>query len=279
MTGVEFDHADIFRDLAHVKTAFDAFIAAVPPASTLFAFDTDGNLDELLAGKRCRIDRYGRRSSSPWRLGPVDIDPPWTRFDILFQDRLYGHFKTTLPGEHNLSNILAAVAVAHELKIPAGDIAAALETFEGIRRRQEIRGFKNGITIIDDFAHHPTAVKETVRALKPFCPDGRLIAVFEPRTNSSMRDVFQDVYPESFDEADLVCIRRPPLLDKIPPGERFSAEMLVTDLKRRHIAAYFFADTDSIIDFLVATARPQDVILVMSNGGFDNIHARLLDAL
>ena len=132
---------------------------------------------------------------------------------------------------------------------------------------------------MDDFAHHPTAVRETLRAVKSFYTAGRIIAVFEPRTNSSMRKIFQNDYPLSFDGADLVCIPNPPLLHKIPVAERFSSELLVSDLTCRGIDAHFFPDTDAIIDFLVTAARPDDTILIMSNGGFDRIHERLLDAL
>jgi UDP-N-acetylmuramate: L-alanyl-gamma-D-glutamyl-meso-diaminopimelate ligase len=132
---------------------------------------------------------------------------------------------------------------------------------------------------MDDFAHHPTAVRETLRAVKSFYTAGRIIAVFEPRTNSSMRKVFQNDYPLSFDGADLVCIRNPPLLHKIPVEQRFSSELLVSDLKNRGIDAHFFPDTDTIIDFLVAAARPEDLVLIMSNGGFNQIHERLLAAL
>ena len=142
-----------------------------------------------------------------------------------------------------------------------------------------MRGKKRDITVMDDFAHHPTAVRETIRAVKPFCPDGRLIAVFEPRTNTSMRKVFQDIYPLSFGNADLICIRHPSRIEKIPPAERFSSQKLVADLKQQGKDAHFFQDTESIIDFLVAKARPGDLILIMSNGGFDNIHERLLNAL
>jgi UDP-N-acetylmuramate: L-alanyl-gamma-D-glutamyl-meso-diaminopimelate ligase len=158
-------------------------------------------------------------------------------------------------------------------------IAGALETFKGIKRRQEVRGIKRGITVMDDFAHHPTAVKETTRAVKPFYKGGRIVAVFEPRTNSSMRKVFQNIYPSSFESADLICIRQSPLLEKIPPAQRFSSEKLVDDLKNQGKDAYFFSNTESIIDFLVERARPGDLILIMSNGGFDNIHDELLKRL
>jgi len=279
LTSVEFDHADIFRDLAHVRSAFDNFIKGISPGSILLAVDDDSVVDGLVAKRACRVQRYGRRRLSDWCLGKVRRTPPWTVFEVQRKGKCYHTFKTRLMGDHNLLNALSAIAVAHCLKIPRETIADGLERFAGVKRRQEIRGVKRDIIVIDDFAHHPTAVRETIRAIKPFCGGGRLIAVFEPRTNSSMRRVFQNVYPDAFGGADLVCIRRPSRLEKILPGERFSSETLVADLNRRHIAAHFFADTDPIIDFLVAQARPQDVILIMSNGGFDNIHERLLEAL
>lgn len=279
LTSVEFDHADIFKDMDHVKQAFNTFIGNISPQSTLIAFDGDKNISDLINGRPCRIVKYGRNTTALWRLGEVTIKSPWTFFEVLKHHGLFGSFKTRLVGEHNLLNSLPAIAVADHLKIPAKAISRAFETFEGIKRRQEVRGQKNGVTVMDDFAHHPTAVRETIRAVKPFYPDGRLVAVFEPRTNSSMRSVFQNIYPLSFDGADIICIRHPSRLDKISPEERFSSQKLVADLKHRGRKAYHFPDTDSIIDFLVAETRPNDIVLVMSNGGFDDIHERLLKSL
>ena len=279
ITSVEFDHADIFKDFEHVKQAFDTFISGIDPQHTLFACNDDDGVAGLIQSRQCRVIKYGRGPASSWRLGAVSIDPPWTFFEVLNQSEVFGNFKTKLAGEHNLLNALSVIAVAQHLKIPAEVIAGAIETFEGIKRRQEVRGIKNGITVMDDFAHHPTAVRETIRALKPFHSDGRLLAVFEPRTNSSMRKVFQDVYPLSFDGADLICIRRPSRLDKIKPDERFSSEKLVADLKNQGKDAYYFPNTATIIDFLVKTACYGDLILIMSNGGFDNIHEKLLKKL
>lgn len=279
LTSVEFDHADIFKDVEHVKTAFRSFVAGIPPKNTLFAFDGDENVSELIRDSQCRVVKYGGSKDSDWRLGAVSIEPPWTKFEVLRQGRAYGTFKTKLVGEHNLFNALSVIAASDSMKVPAAAVEEALASFSGIRRRQEVRGEKRGITVMDDFAHHPTAVKETLRAVKPFCTSGRLVAVFEPRTNSSRRSVFQNIYPLVFDPADLVCIRKPPMLDGIPESERFSSEKLVDDLKRRGKDAHFFSDTDAVIDFLVKTARSGDLILIMSNGGFDNIHERLLKRL
>ncbi|MCK4469361.1 MAG: UDP-N-acetylmuramate:L-alanyl-gamma-D-glutamyl-meso-diaminopimelate ligase, partial [Desulfobacterales bacterium] len=279
LTGIEFDHADIFKDINHVRYAFDSFISNISNKGKLYVFDQDDNISDLIKGKKCIVEKYGRDSGSYWRLGAVSIEPPRTIFEVLKQGITFGIFKARLMGEHNLLNTLSAIAISDSLMIPVDIISEALETFEGIKRRQEVRGQKRNITIIDDFAHHPTAVRETIRAVKPFYPDSRLVAVFEPRTNSSMRKVFQDIYPLSFDQADIICIRKPPLLEKIPPLDRFSSEKLVDDLNNRGKNAHYFPDTEAIIDFLVKEAMPGDVILVMSNGGFDNIHERLLKAL
>jgi len=279
LTSVEFDHADIFRDLDHVKQSFQKLLSGLKPDSLLLAFDGDANISDLLSHARCRIQRYGSRPGSPWRLANIVWDAPWTRFDIFKKHHLFGRFKTRMIGQHNLLNALAAVASADDLGISAEAVGNALETFQGTKRRQEIRGCCRGITVMDDFAHHPTAVRETVRAVKSSIDGGRLIAVFEPRTNSSMRQVFQDVYPQAFDHADIICIRKPPLLHKIPEGERFSSETLVQDLKARGKSAFYFSETEPIIDFIVDKGRAGDLVLVMSNGGFDNIHERLLNRL
>jgi UDP-N-acetylmuramate: L-alanyl-gamma-D-glutamyl-meso-diaminopimelate ligase len=279
LTSIEFDHADIFRDLDHIRMTFAGFVSKLDRSSALLAFDADGNVREAIAKARCRVELYGRSNSSEWRLGQIWVDSPWTHFEVLRSGGLFGRFKTKLIGRHNLFNALSVIAIAHHLGVPTDVIFAGLETFAGVKRRQQIRGQKNQITVIDDFAHHPTAVRETIAAVKSVYPRNRLIAVFEPRTNSSMRSVFQTVYPASFDDAELICIRQPPLLEKIPPNERFSSEQLVVDLKNRGKQAHYFADTESIIAFLARQATAGDVILVMSNGGFDNIHQRLLDRL
>ena len=279
LTSVEFDHADIFQDLNHVRTAFGGFLSQLDSASLLLAFDADENITDLITKAHCRFEFYGHNDHSAWSLGNVQIDAPWSVFDVMKSGKQFGIFKTRLIGRHNLFNALPVIAIADHLGTPIEKISEALETFEGVKRRQQIRGQKNQIIVMDDFAHHPTAVRETLEAVKSFYAQKRLIAVFEPRTNSSMRNIFQNIYPQSFDFADRICIRQPPLLKKIPAAERFSSEQLVADLKKRGKDAHFFADTDSIVEFLVRQAAPEDLILVMSNGSFDNIHERLLDRL
>jgi UDP-N-acetylmuramate: L-alanyl-gamma-D-glutamyl-meso-diaminopimelate ligase len=279
LTSVEFDHADIYKDLAHVRESFSKFVTSLPEDTLLVAYDQDPIVTELVGKARCWTALYGMEEKSPWQLGNVRIEPPWTHFEVLKRGERYAIFKTPLIGRHNLLNALAVIAVADDIRIPPDLIAQGLETFKGIKRRQEIRGEKHNVIVMDDFAHHPTAVKETLVAVRGYYADKRIVAVFEPRTNSSMRKVFQGRYVASFDDADLVCVRKPPLLKKIPVDERFSSEQLTQDLKDRGKEAYYFPDTDTIIDFLLDAARPGDAILVMSNGGFDNIHERLLEAL
>ncbi|HDI59771.1 MAG TPA: UDP-N-acetylmuramate:L-alanyl-gamma-D-glutamyl-meso-diaminopimelate ligase, partial [Desulfobacteraceae bacterium] len=279
LTGVEFDHADIFADVEQVRDTFRRFVRQMPSDSLLVAWDGDESLAELVTGSPARVMRYGPSAAADWRIEAVTVSPPWTRFDLLRRGRLWGRFRSPLLGAHNLANTAAALAVVERLGVDAKQAAAGLEAFAGVRRRQEIRGTAGGVTVMDDFAHHPTAVRETIAAVRPHFPGGRLIAVFEPRTNTSMRRVFQDVYPASFDGADLVLVRRPSAIDKVPEAERFSSSRLVSDLKARGLAARHFDTTEAIIDFLAAHCRPQDLVLVMSNGGFDDIHRRLLAVL
>ncbi len=279
LTSVEFDHADIYTDLNHVKQSFRSFLASLASDARLVAYDQDPNVADLLPSASAEVAAYGHHPDSEWRIGQVTIAPPYTHFETYRRKALYATFKTRMVGRHNLGNLLAGIAVGDHLNIDVDVIAHALESFRGVRRRQEVRGVKNGVVVIDDFAHHPTAVKATVEAIKDFYGERRLFAIFEPRTNSSRRSVFQNVYPGCFDAADVICIRQAPLLEKIPKEERFSSEQLVADTQARGKEAHFFLDTDGIIAFVASQAKSGDVLLIMSNGGFENIHQRLLDRL
>ncbi|ACL03904.1 UDP-N-acetylmuramate:L-alanyl-gamma-D-glutamyl-meso-diaminopimelate ligase [Desulfatibacillum aliphaticivorans] len=279
LTSVEFDHADIFKDLDHVKSAFTSLVKNLPRESLLVFQEADDNIKDILQQADCWLTPYGFGEKAPWRIGEMRTEPPYTFIEVFRRGEFFAEFKVPLMGKHNALNCLAAIAVVDDLRIPVEGIQAGLETFKGVARRQQVRGVKNNITVMDDFAHHPTAVRETIKAVKPFYDKGRVAAVFEPRTNSSRRKVFQDVYPTVFDDADIICIPQPTLLEKIPPEERFSSEKLVEDLKARGKDAHFFADVQGIIDFLAKTLEPGDLALIMSNGGFENIHERLLDAL
>lgn len=278
MTGVEFDHADIFRDLNHVREVFTSFVKGLPSESLTIAWNDDENLDGILAHTPSRVERYGH-GLADWECVDSLVEQGKSVFRVKDPGGKIFRFKSPLMGDHNLMNTLAVVAVARHINVPEDILARGILSFSGIKRRQEVRGVKNGITVMDDFAHHPTAVRETLKAVRPFYTQGRIIAVFEPRTNSSMRKVFQETYPQVFDNADLVCVCRPSAIEKVPVELRLSPEKMVADICERGISAYLFDDTDSLVDFLIETGERGDLMLIMSNGGFDNIHNRLLERL
>ncbi len=280
ITSVEFDHADIFSDLDHVKQVFRAFLENLSENSLAVVCADDDNIKDILEIKQqCRVEKYGLSPSADRTFSGLKMQSGKSCFTLKKFKGINLDVSTHVMGKHNIMNILAAAGVAEEIGISGECLLRALFSFPGIKRRQEIRGVKNGITVMDDFAHHPTAVKETIAAVKPFFPEGRIIAVFEPGTNSSMRNVFQDIYPDSFCEADMVCIRRPSRIDKIAENQRISLEKLVSDIREHGIDAFYFYNTDSIIKFLNKNAEKGDLLLIMSNGGFDDIHNRLLESL
>ena len=279
LTSLEFDHADIFQDLAAVEAAFARFAALPPEDGLLVAFLDDPKVEEAAARARCRVEGYGLHERRDWRLTDVRREGGLSHFTVIHQGELFGKFALPLPGRHNCLNALAVVALLSHLGLDAATIAAGLAAFGGVKRRQEVRGVEKGVTVIDDFAHHPTAVKETLAALKAAYAGQRLIAVFEPRTNSSRRAVFQHDYALAFDDADMVLLREPvPLLD-VGPEMMFSSAKLNDDLCHRGKNARVFSDAGAIIAALLPELRENDVVAILSNGGFDGIHERLLAAL
>jgi len=276
MTGIEFDHADIFTGIDHIKTIFSIFIKKIEKYSHILAFNNNDNLKQVLAGSVASIETYGEQAR--WSFSNHVQQNSKTFFDVQGPD-IKVSIETKMVGEHNLLNCLACIAAAKKMGISDKNICNALKTFSGIKRRQEIRGIKHGITVMDDFAHHPTAVKETIKAVKPFYKKGRVIAVFEPRTNTSMRNFFQDTYPDSFLDADMVCICEPGIKKNIPQKDKFSTRQLVADIEKKGIEAYYFENSDAVIRFLVTKLKQDDLVLIMSNGGFDNIHIKLLEKI
>ncbi len=279
LTSIEFDHADIYRDLAHVLDSFRKLLSIVPDKGYVIANGDDKNVAGLLDKVTCHKISYGFNSSNSFRASEVRMEEHITRFRLTRPGKPDICLHTNLYGRHNLSNLLSVAALSHVLDIPEKSLRQALSTYKGVKRRQEILGEINGILVIDDFAHHPTSVKETILAVKGRYPKRRIIAVFEPRSNSSRRNVFQQVYTESFYGADMVYISEPPLMHKIPPTERFSSKKLVQDLKQKGISATYAPSTDSLLDSLLSEARDGDLVLFMSNGAFDNLPRRFLETL
>ncbi len=276
MTGIEFDHADIFTDIEHIKNVFKAFVKKNRTSGRIIAFNNNDHLKEVLRDTHTAAYTYG--VDGQWFVTDLCTEKKRTSFTVHGPNQVFD-IETGLPGEHNVQNALACIASARKIGIRKEVIQQALKSFTGIKRRQEIRGIKNGITVMDDFAHHPTAVKETIKAVKPYCSKGRLIAVFEPRTNTSMRHFFQDIYPESFVDADMVCICEPTVKKAIRSSQKFSTPKLVDDIKKLGITAFQFKKSDDVIKFLSSRLNRNDLVLIMSNGGFDNIHEKLLDSL
>ncbi len=277
LTSVEFDHADIYRDLDHVNEAFAALMKRMRPEAAVVAGPGD-NVARIAAFASCEVFSYGDDTSA-WRSEVLCDTAPETRFRLFFRDRLYGEYRLVMPGGHNVTNAVSVIATCHRLGISAPMVAEGLASFTGVKRRQEIRGEVGGVMVMDDFAHHPTAVASTLQAVRSFYADRRLVAIFEPRTNSSMRDVFQEAYAQAFDAADVICVRRPAHPEKVPDGHRFSSEALVADLIARGKRAYLFDDAMAIVTFCNAQARKGDLLMVMSNGGFEGIHGALLAML
>ena len=276
ITSVEFDHADIFADLDAIKRSFRKFVALLTKDGLIVAHLDDPNVAEIVADAPCEVQGYGLNRELAWSLADVRSDQGLTHFQVQHQGQKWAEMTVKMPGRHNCLNSLAVTAVLHRIGLAPDRINTALSHFGGVKRRQEVRGIARGITVIDDFAHHPTAVRETLGALKAAYAGQRLVTVFEPRTNSSRRAIFQQDYVNAFDAADLILIRRPIPLDNVPAEELFSSDQLAADLQKRGLQALSFADTDTILDHLLTILKEGDVVAILSNGGFDNIHSRLL---
>lgn len=280
LTSVEYDHADIYPSFEAVKTAFAALTNKLGKNSLLIANAQDPVVAQLAAATLAQKILYGlddnRLDISALAIeeGPNGID-----FDLYWKGERQARLHSPLVGRHNLANLLAVLAILPRYGVSFSDGASALQDFQGVLRRQQIRGEVKGVRVIDDFAHHPTAVRVTLEALRRAHPQGRFWVLFEPRTASSRRKVFQADYAKSFDLADEVVIAAVFKADGIAEAERFSSEDLVADLKERGKSAVFMPDVDAIVRHVVPRVKSGDSLVVLSNGGFGGIHDKLLAAL
>lgn len=279
LTSVEYDHAEMYPDLESVKAAFRKLVALVPQGGLLVSCSDDPNVREVVSGAASRSVPYGLSRGPGWRGHVLASGPEGMEIEIGRDGRRYGVFRTPMTGLQNLRNILSVVAVADARSIPAEAVGKGLESFAGVKRRQEVRGEAGGVLVIDDFAHHPTAVRLTLGGTRDRYQGRRLWAVFEPRTNTTRRSVFQEEYATSFDAADRIVIAAVDHPERAPEGQRFSAERLVADLEARGKDAAYIPAVPDIVAHLKAAAKPGDVVMVMSNGAFGGIHDRLLEAL
>jgi UDP-N-acetylmuramate: L-alanyl-gamma-D-glutamyl-meso-diaminopimelate ligase len=278
INNVEFDHADIYADLDAVLVAFRRLVNLVPRNGLLLLGADSPHAAGLAKYAVGPYDTFGTSDDATWQATDIEPADGLTHFKVRRHGELYGRFASPLLGVHNVRNAVAAIAVGSYVGIPPADLAEGLRTFQGIKRRLEIVGTADGVTVMDDFAHHPTAVHETLSALRSGYPDRRIWAVFEPRSASSCRRVFQDDFARAFGAADEVIVAAV-FRSSLPESERLSAEQLVEDLQARQQRARYIPTVDDIIDTVVHEHRGGDIVVLMSNGGFGGIHRKLLQAL
>ena len=284
LTSVEFDHADIYRDLDAVKTAFKRLINLVPRRGMIVAWDGEGptarpelktNIDECVSRAFARVERYGFASTSTWRVTKASFHPGGCAWTLLRNGDMWGELTAPFIGEYNLLNATAAAAMAAQYGIKPAQVQAALAEFKSVKRRLEVRAEVKGITIVDDFAHHPTAIAQTLIALRTKYPRRRLWAVLEPRSNTLRRRVFQKELVEALALADAAVVAAIFKAEAIPQAERLDVQHVVDDLKQRGKPAWHLVDADAIVSTIAPELRPGDVVAILSNGGFGAIYEKL----
>ena len=295
LTSIELDHVDIFPSFDAVRDTFKKFVALIPPTGLLVAYADSADVRAVAKTAQCKVEYYtvvgGEGLDGEDSDGGIAADIAWwarnlevgksgrVAFDVYHDGERLERFETLLVGHHNVGNCLAAIAVMVAQGVPVRDIQHGMASFAGVRRRQELRGIAGGVTVLDDYAHHPTAVRETLKALRKRFPKRRLIAVYDPRSATSRRKTFQAEFADAFAYADEVIVGK--LFDpsKIPVEDRFDPERLALDLHRSGTKAAYIPDTDAIVKQLAASAAPGDVVCVLSSGSFDGLHDKLLDAI
>jgi UDP-N-acetylmuramate: L-alanyl-gamma-D-glutamyl-meso-diaminopimelate ligase len=278
INNVEFDHADIYADIESVTLAFRRLVNLVPRRGLLLIGADSDRARGLVTAAKSRVETFGTSADADWQAHDVEARGERTRFKVRRGGTPYGVFEVPLVGLHNVRNATAAIAIAAEAGIGPEQSADGLLRFAGVKRRLDVVGTADGVTIYDDFAHHPTAVAETVAGLRAAHPGSRIWAVFEPRSASSCRRIFQEEFAAAFAAADEVVIA-PVFRSTLPEAERLSVPQLVGDLVRRGQAAREADSLDSIVGAIVKEHRPGDLVVLMSNGGFGGIHQKMLRAL
>jgi UDP-N-acetylmuramate: L-alanyl-gamma-D-glutamyl-meso-diaminopimelate ligase len=279
LTHVEFDHADIYPDLAAVKTAFKRLVNLIPRRGRLVAFDGSENVSECVAKAFCTVERYGFGLDSHWRATDMRHEGTLTHWTLLRGGERFAELRLPMAGEHNALNATAAAALSAGQGVPAEAITEALATFLSVKRRLEVRAQVGGVTIIDDFAHHPTAIRETLRALRTAYAGRRLWAVLEPRSNTLRRNVFEEALVDSLALADRSVLAAVFKSEAIPAAERLHPENVATALRARGFESAVYADADAIVAAIAPELRSGDVVAILSNGGFGGIYEKLPKAL
>jgi len=278
VSNIEFDHADIYPNLDAIRQAFHRLVNLVPRRGLLLLGADNADALALRDRARCRVETFGLSDGADWQAHDLRPAENATSFSVRRGGQPAGSFEVPLLGAYNVRNALAAIAVAAAVGLSTDTMSDGLRKFKGVRRRMEHRGTAGGVAVYDDFAHHPTAIQETLAAVRSAYPDRRVWGIFEPRSATSCRRVFQSDFVRALSNADLVVL--PAVFrSTLPEDERLSAEQIVDELKQSGVDARYIPAVDDIVRTVSKEARSGDLVIVMSNGGFDNIHQRLLSAL
>lgn len=279
LNSIEFDHADIYPDLEAVKTAFRRLINLIPRRGRLIADGDSPVVRELTTKAWCPVEFFGLENDADWKAVDIVIGQEHTAFRVLARGKTYGRFETPLAGRFNVKNCLAVMALAAALGIPKETVAHGLRSFRSVKRRMEVRWEVNGILLVDDFAHHPTAVRATLEAVRAKYPGRRLIALFEPRSRTSRLRLMEAPFVEALQIADVAVLAPVFRPDVVPEPDRLRPEVIAAALQRQGKSASALDSVDAIVDYVARIARTGDVIVIMSNGGFGGIHEKLLGRL
>lgn len=275
LTSVEFDHADIYQDLDAVETAFKRLVNLIPRRGKIVAIDSGEAVDRCLLKAFCPVEHYGISDHADWKISNLQLGEKQTSWSVQRHGKPWADFDFDLGGEYNVWNATAAAALASKYGIPQPAIAKALTTFRSVKRRLEVKAEVNGVTIIDDFAHHPTAIEQTIKALHARYPQSRLWVILEPRSNTMRRNVLQDALATSLALADKVIIAAIFKSEAIPEAERLDLNRVVADIQKRGKQARVLADADAIVNAIAPELREHDVVAILSNGGFGGIYEKL----
>ncbi|HZR56982.1 MAG TPA: UDP-N-acetylmuramate:L-alanyl-gamma-D-glutamyl-meso-diaminopimelate ligase [Terriglobales bacterium] len=275
LTSVEFDHADIYKDLDAVETAFKRLVNLVPRRGRIVAFDKGESIERCIARAFCKVERYGSTGKSEWSVTNLRLQPTRTLWSVLHHGDPWADFEFELGGEYNVWNATAAAALAAGYGVSKDQIAQALKTFKSVKRRLEVKAEINGITIIDDFAHHPTAIAGTLTALRSRYPGSRLWVILEPRSNTLRRNVFQDDLARSLSVADEIVVANVFKSESIPEHERLDLAAVAVSVKNHGQRARIVPNAESIVQLVAPEMCSGDVVAILSNGGFDGIYEKL----
>ena len=279
LNNIEFDHADIYRDVEAIKFAFSRLINLIPGRGHLIA-GWDSNLVRELAPRAlCKVESFGIEQGADWRARDVIFSDDATTFTVAAQGKEFGRYRTPLAGEFNVRNCLGAIAACEVLGLDRSAVADALAEFKSVKRRLEVRGQVRGVTVIDDFAHHPTAVRETLLAARGKYPGRRIVAIFEPRSYTAQIKVFQQAFEDALAEADEIIIARLFHPERYTRETAISPLEMLENLRRRGRDAYSIATADEIVSDLAPRLKDGEIVVIMSNGSFDGIHEKLLRVL